>query len=256
MDSTSFDTKRIAEGYKKRPYLHKQVIEKFQEIIIKTNFKRGLDVGCGAGLSTKALKDICDFVIGTDISPEMIKVAKEVCNEDANIKYMVSKAEKISLEEKVDVVTAAGVVQWIEKDIFLDNMKNLLHINGFLLIYDFAISDKMLQCPAYTEWWHNEYLKEFPKPYRNEHQWEEKDVLPYGFRMLKQVLLNMEYDFTLSSFIEFMMIQSNVNIKIESGEKTVESVYNWFEKTLSEIFRNSKKTVMFHGYLWCIKKAE
>lgn len=29
MDSTAFDFKRIAEGYKNRPFLHKQVIERF-----------------------------------------------------------------------------------------------------------------------------------------------------------------------------------------------------------------------------------
>ena len=51
----SFDSARIAEGYKKRPFLHGQVIEQFTERIGQNRFHRGIDIGCGAGLSTKAL---------------------------------------------------------------------------------------------------------------------------------------------------------------------------------------------------------
>lgn len=61
MNSKSFDYKRIAEGYAKdRPYLHGQVIERLKrDLQINGNFANGLDVGCGAGLSTKALRSIC-----------------------------------------------------------------------------------------------------------------------------------------------------------------------------------------------------
>ena len=63
MKNTDFDYKRIAEGYRNRPFLHKQVIAKFQEDIGERHFALGLDIGCGAGLSTKALKDICAKVM-------------------------------------------------------------------------------------------------------------------------------------------------------------------------------------------------
>ena len=96
MENTAFDYKRIAEGYKKRPFLHKQVIERFQKDICGQTFTYGLDIGCGAGLSTKALRMICNQVIGSDISPEMVSVAKEVCQQDTNISFIVSMAENIS----------------------------------------------------------------------------------------------------------------------------------------------------------------
>ncbi|MDE6687335.1 MAG: class I SAM-dependent methyltransferase, partial [Lachnospiraceae bacterium] len=47
------------------------------DLNIGKNFHNGLDVGCGAGLSTRALKLICDSVTGTDISAEMIQTCKE-----------------------------------------------------------------------------------------------------------------------------------------------------------------------------------
>ena len=80
MNNKLFNYKRIAEGYKTRPFLHKQVIEQLQRDMNLTHFQNGLDVGCGAGLSTKALKLICDKVTGTDISEEMVSVAREICS--------------------------------------------------------------------------------------------------------------------------------------------------------------------------------
>ena len=59
MDSRSFDSGRIAEGYLKRPWLHKSVMEKVKEDCgMNQPLENGLDVGCGAGLSTKALKSV------------------------------------------------------------------------------------------------------------------------------------------------------------------------------------------------------
>lgn len=264
MKSTDFDFKRIAQGYKNRPFLHKQVIERFQNDIGGQPFALGLDIGCGAGLSTKALKIICTNVIGTDISPEMINVAREVCGQDENIAYLVSSAEDLEISDlsisnlpvediKIDIATAAGAIQWIDKDTFLSNMHQLMRENGYLLIYDFAISDVMLENPAYTEWWHNQYLIEFPRPYRNESIWKNEDVTPHGFRMLNQTDLKMEYRFDLASFIEFMMIQSNVNAKIETGEKKEEDVSQWFHKTLSPIFHDQSQCLVFKGYSWYLQ---
>ena len=59
MNNKSFDSKRIALGYAKRPWLHKSVIEQMKidcDLDEDFKFKNGLDVGCGAGLSTKALR--------------------------------------------------------------------------------------------------------------------------------------------------------------------------------------------------------
>ena len=92
----SFDSARIAEGYKKRPFLHGQVIEQFTERIGQNRFHRGIDIGCGAGLSTKALRKICGHVTGMDSSGEMIQVAKEVLGEDPAVDFFVEKAENIS----------------------------------------------------------------------------------------------------------------------------------------------------------------
>ena len=251
MNAKDFDFQRIAEGYKKRPFIHKQIIERFQRDVTSQLFFNGLDIGCGAGLSSKALKMICRHVTGTDISKEMINVAREVCASAEEYDFLVSKAEELpEFGTKFDIVTAAGVVQWVDRDLFLKKLGHVMSDHSYLLVYDFCISDKMKDCPAYTAWWHDAYLKEFPRPFRNESVWTEEDVAPYGFLMKDQIQHEIEYEFDQDSFIEFMMIQSNVNARIEGGGNSIKNVRKWFEQSTAPLFQGEKRTVIFTGYSW------
>lgn len=143
MNNIDFNAKRIAQGYANRPWLHKKVMEQFKkDYNITHNFRNGLDVGCGAGLSTKALRLICDKVTGTDISPEMIEVCKEQYQADDSYNFYVAKAEETkSVTEQYDIVTAAGMINWVDKDSFLENINHVLKKQGILVIYDFWITD-------------------------------------------------------------------------------------------------------------------
>ena len=251
MDNRAFDDKRIANGYAKdRPWLHKSVIELIKsECAIDIPFKNGLDVGCGAGLSTKALKLICEKITGTDISGEMIQVCKTLYNTPGFIFY-TAKAEETKIPETpYDIVTAAGVINWVNKNKFLKNMKSVMANNSLLIIYDFWISDKMLENDAYTDWYQNLYLTNFPKPPRNEETWHQEDM-PDNFIIDKQFDYQLNYEYDIDLFIRFMMIQSNVNAQIETGHKTETEIHTWLKTTLEPIFQNKKRTLIFHGYAW------
>ncbi|MCM1388277.1 MAG: methyltransferase domain-containing protein [Bacillus sp. (in: Bacteria)] len=254
MDSKSFDSRRIAEGYRERPWLHKQVMERIKKDCGITNsFKNGLDVGCGAGLSTKGLKLICEKVTGTDISPEMINICKQLYHDKAYCFYVAKAEETILPEEKYDIMTAAGVINWVDREKFLHNAGQVIKENGLMVIYDFWITDGMRGNEEYTEWYQKQYLPKFPKPPRKEDIWKQED-LSHGFVMEKQISYEMEYDFALDDFIAFMMIQSNVNVKIENGELTEEDVRLWMKRTLRDIFAGRRQTLIFFGYNWYIRK--
>ena len=256
MDNKLFDDKRIAEGYAKdRPWLHPLVMEQIKnDCCIKEKFKNGLDVGCGAGLSTKALKLICEKVTGTDISEEMITVCKRLYTEP-DYRFYTAKAEETKIPEKqYDIVTAAGVINWVDREKFLQNMSQVMVKDGYLIIYDFWISDKMVENEEYTKWWHKIYLPAFPKPQRKEDIWSQKDMFP-GFSMKKQITYQMQYEFDKEAFIRFMMIQSNVNTQIESGHRTVEEVQSFMEQTLTPVFHGERKTLIFEGYNWYITRS-
>lgn len=254
MNSQSFDYKRIAEGYAKdRPFLHGQVIELLKkDLQITRNFSNGLDVGCGAGLSSKALKLICDKVTGTDISAEMIEAAKDFYINPCYT-FLQSSAEEIRMPENTfDVVTAAGVINWIDEKKFLANLRPLMKEKGILIIYDFWITDRMKESAAYTDWWHNSYLNRFPKPQRKEDTWTKETVAPYGFELKNQKTYFLEYSFDKDAFIRFMMLQSNVNEQIDEKGKSEDEVRTWFENSLAPIFDAQKKILQFEGYYWNI----
>lgn len=78
-DEKSFVEQRIAQGYgKDRPYLHGQVIDYIKEYFynkekrqVTQRFHHGLDVGCGAGLSTEAQVTSFDFHLREQIRYEL-----------------------------------------------------------------------------------------------------------------------------------------------------------------------------------------
>lgn len=255
MNNIDFNVKRIAQGYANRPWLHKQVMEQvINENQITTNFRNGLDVGCGAGLSTKALRLFCEKVTGTDVSEEMIAVCHELYQADATYEFYVARAEETLVpEEKYDVVTAAGMVNWVDRELFLKNMDQILESGGLLVIYDFWITDKMKGNGDYTNWYQNEYLVKFPKPPRNERIWKQED-LSESFLLKDQINQELTYQFDLDRFIDFMMIQSNVNVKIENNIYSEAKVRTWMRNTLSDIFKGKEQTLVFQGYHWDIIK--
>ena len=69
-----FTFHRVAEGYAhSRPAYHPIIMKKIREHVnLHGKFNDALDIGCGTGLSTVALKEIADQVTGTDDSHEMI----------------------------------------------------------------------------------------------------------------------------------------------------------------------------------------
>ncbi|WP_029319763.1 class I SAM-dependent methyltransferase [Butyrivibrio sp. AE3004] len=257
MDNKSFDSKRIALGYAKRPWLHKSVIEQLKadcNLDADYKFSNGLDVGCGAGLSTKALRLICDKVTGTDIADAMVEVCKELYGEDPAYSFYVAKAEETKMpENKYDIVTAAGCINWVDEKKFMYNMSEVLADNGLIVIYDFGITDQMTGNENYTKWYRDEYLKKFPKPPRKENKWNQDD-LPEGFIMEKQAEYDMEYSFDLETFVDFMLIQSNVNAQIENGSVSTEKARDWMKKTLYPVFEDEQKQLIFYGYSWYIRK--
>ena len=257
MNNKSFDSKRIAEGYAQRPWLHRSVMDNLKKdlgLSSEYKFKNGLDVGCGAGLSTKALRLICDKVTGTDIADAMVEVCKEIYGEDSAYSFYAAKAEETKApSEKYDIVTAAGCINWVDEKIFMENMKNVAADDAVIVIYDFGITDRMAGNEDYTVWYRDEYLKKFPKPPRKENKWTQDDLIP-GFVMEKQTEYDMEYEFTLDAFVDFMMIQSNVNSKVESGEISEEEARSWMKESLAPIFGDEAKKLVFYGYSWYIRK--
>lgn len=143
-----------------------------------------------------------------------------------------------------------GVEQLIYKGASI-NMQS-----GYRYRYIRANDTGMQRSSKYTNWYQNKYLKRFPKPSRNENVWKQEEVSEYDFKIKKQINYELTHDFSMEHFIDFMMIQSNVNAKIEDETITETQAKEWFEKTLTPVFEDNVQTLLFQGYYWYMQLCD
>ena len=97
--------------------------------------KRVLDLGCGSGNNCiKAVRLGASYVVGLDISKNMIELAKKT-NKDEKIKYENISMENVStLNEKFDFVISSLAFNYVEDyDKLLKDIYELLNENGQLI---------------------------------------------------------------------------------------------------------------------------
>lgn len=255
--------KRIAEGYGTyRPQLHKQVLEMALSDQATSRqaadlcahqaaiFRQGLDVGCGAGLSAKALGMYCGRVTGIDASGDMIAAARYRCREPFYT-FLQCRAEEIFLPaDSFDIVTAAGVTDWVEEAGFLTGLSRVMQDGGTLLVYDFWITDQMEGNPDYTDWWQTQYLNRFPRQtpehLQNGKGWSEERAEKMGFMAEKSASFVLRHSFCREALVHFLLLQSNVNAWIvKNGE---EAAQDWLRQTLTPVFSRAEEVLLFDGY--------
>ncbi|HLM56888.1 MAG TPA: methyltransferase domain-containing protein [Pyrinomonadaceae bacterium] len=83
-----FAPRTAAERYAKgRPFFHPPLVARIGELVSAGGpFPRALDVGCGTGLSTLALKGIAGEVVGVDLSIEVLSRAPK----DAGLRFCLA----------------------------------------------------------------------------------------------------------------------------------------------------------------------
>ena len=107
----------------------------------KLGFKdvRALDVGCGGGLLSEAMAQAGARVVGVDLSPELLEVAKlhALGAELTGIEYQLQSAEDIALShaEQFDLVTCMEMLEHVpDPESVLDACVKLLKPGGLLVL--------------------------------------------------------------------------------------------------------------------------
>ncbi len=250
-----FTFKRVAEGYAKyRPYYHPIVMQRIKkQLETKAKFQNALDVGCGTGLSSKALLEVAKNVTGIDGSAEMIDVAKKEDKDD--IKYLQSKAEELNFNNNTfDIITLCGSINWIDRTLFLPEAYRVLKNLGWLIIYDNFITDRMTGNARYTDWYNKEYLTRFPKPPRNEDPFTKEESSKYGFELMCSDTYSNQFNLSFNEYIEFMLTQSNVIVATDMGTENIETARAWMKSTLKPILNEKVNAFEFDGYILYLQK--
>lgn len=250
-----FGHQSVAERYaRSRPYFHLLVIDKIAAFTgTDTPLSYALDVGCGTGQSTVALREIAAQVVGTDISIDMLAQAQAVIG----TAYVQAIAEQLPFADAAfELMTVSMAFHWFDRARFLTEANRVLKPQGWLVIYDNNFMGRMRENPEpeYDEWVRNVYLQRYQTPARNSAPLTGEDAERFGFRFMGRETYSNDVAQTPEENAAYLMTQSNVIAAVEQGTERAEEVYNWLLASIEPMFRGASGTFVFGGSIWYLQK--
>ena len=248
-----FAFKSAAERYAAgRPFFHSIVINRVREFLsLNEPLARALDVGCGTGLSSVALKEIANRIIGMDASPSMIAHAPR----DARIAYVVAVAERLPFSEQAfDLITLSQVSHWLDRKVFFAEACRVLRPASWLVAYDAYFSAQTIEHSDFQTWHKDVYLKNYPSPPRAPIALVAEDVKGTGFQLREEERLQHPIRFTIERLVEYLLTQSNVIAAVEGGTQEINEVRDWLTKSVRPFFAgHDEASFLFNVPIWYLQ---
>jgi SAM-dependent methyltransferase len=248
-----FQHDRVAGGYASaRPYLHPEVFARVREVVEPTGrFRRALDVGCGTGLSSLALLDLAEEVVGIDAALDMLRHARRA----DGIRYVASGAEALPFREgRFDLVLACGSMDWVDRPRFMPRAAKLLESGGWLVSLDFGDTGRSPEIPGLARWYDEAFLRAYPRPAAGDPMITAGEAERHGFTSPTHRDFASDCSFTAPRYAAFLMTESSVVAAIEYGRKTAPEVRAWLESELEPIFGREPRRVAFGGYIQALRR--
>ncbi len=104
---------------------------------LPSHCERSLDIGCGTGLFTRALAARSTHVLALDLSPNMIRVAKDHSREFSNIDFQIADAVETEFpSDHFDCIVSIATLHHLPMEKMLVRMRDALRPGGVLVILD------------------------------------------------------------------------------------------------------------------------
>ncbi len=117
-----------------RPPIHEIILKR--TLTSSDNQCIGLDIGCGTGQSSRALKKYCHLVVGLDPSEAMLGKVEKL----EGVVYVNAAGEQIPMVGNwVDIVTIAGSLNYIDRVNLINELKRVCRPDAVIVVYDFEI---------------------------------------------------------------------------------------------------------------------
>jgi SAM-dependent methyltransferase len=243
-----FESRDAAERYLGgRPYFHPLVIKKIRDFLrLREPIPLALDVACGTGQSTVALKEISSRVVGTEVSREMLALAPR----EAGVRYVEAPAEDLPFADgSFQLITVALAFHWFDRSRFLAETRRVLEPSGWLVIYDNGFFGEMKENPKHERWYRENYLVRYPSPPRKGEPLTDDECRKHGLRLVERESYANEVSFSAEELASYLMTQSNVTAAIEDRAESPESVRTWLISSLSPMFEWPRGTFRFGGVI-------
>lgn len=248
-----FQHDRVAAGYASaRPYLHPEVFARVRGMIRPAaRLKRALDVGCGTGLSSVALLDLAEEVVGVDASRDMLRHARRA----DGVRYVVSGAEALPFRDGCfDLIVACGSMDWVDRPRFIPRAAEVLASGGWLVSLDFGDTGRSPEIPGLARWYDEAFQKAFPRPPASDPMITADEAAAHGFGVPAHCDFASECSFTAARYADFLMTESNVIAAVEYGDGDEGRLRAWLESDLEPLFGGESRRVAFGGYIQALRR--
>ena len=248
-----FVTRATARRYaKSRPFYHPVAIERIRRFLKRTKpIKRALDVGCGTGMSTAALRRIAADVIGIDPSEAMLSQASRA----KSIRYVNCRAEKLPFPDaSFELITVSSAFHWLDRTKFLAEAARVLEPRGWLVIYNGGFGARMRENPDFREEFRAKYPKRFPTPIRYWKPLSKADTRPHGLDFRHMEKFTNEKAFTPDQLVDYLSTHSNVIAAVEGRGEKMAAVRKWILALVTPLFRGRRGTFEFSGTILYVQK--
>ena len=179
-----------------RPPLHSIILGK---CLLDRKFKHGLDIGCGTGKSTVALKRFCKRTLGIDPSTPMLEKTKS----EEGIAYDHFDGKHLYFKENsFDIITLAGSWWYGKSQVLLDEICKVGAIDASVVLYDFEI--------IFTPIYDRLQLKLKPEINNYNHFIDFSDFNAKGFKLHSKVFEEIRFRVTAKELAHLICSEKEV----------------------------------------------
>jgi len=209
-----FSSEPVVHRYVRgRPYYHRFALDLAVRRLGIDRVGVAVDLGCGTGLSTRALSEVADRIIACDLSPAMLRAA----DRGPRTHYLVAGAEQLPIRAGIaDLVTIAAALHWFDQPRVFPELARILTPGGTLIVYSDYFLGQIPSAPAFADWFTDTYLPTYPSPARN-HAFDCRAAQSSGFGDLTYRENSLPIPLTHGELADYLSSQSNAAVAIESG---------------------------------------
>jgi len=235
-----------------RPYHHPRALARAASISGVSRFGRALDVACGTGMSTRALADVSDQVVGIDRSPHMLAFAPSL----PNGAYALSEAERVPFAGgSFDAVTVCSGVHWFDQPAFFAECRRVLRVPGLVVLYDHYFLGEIPGVPEFAAWTRILFDR-YPLPARTPQVGDPRTTVPDGFAKVGEDFSADDIDMTHDALVEYLLSISNLVDAIGRGEPAA-AARDWVRSTSAPFFDGAgSRTVRFLSTVVVLRRTD
>jgi len=250
-----FAPKSAAERYAKgRPFFHPRVVGRVKELLsMDERLPLGLDVCCGTGLSSIALKELAARVVGVDASADMLALAPK----EAGLTFLLAEAERLPFgEDSFDIVSICQALHWLDRRKFLAEARRILPAGGWLVVYDNFMTGRMAEREEFRDWFKESYVERFPSPRRDWVLFDANGAEAEGFSLRHEERFENVIAFTPAALINLLTTHSNIIAAVEGAGGDIGEVREWLAKEVAPFFDGIDEAhFVFDAAFWSLQRV-